>query len=213
MKTITIDTGAAWDTTISTWDDGDVFRETNIDIVSTDIADRLGYLKATLDTKPDVSDDLEFTGEVEFSGAQFVVSAGDITMGATGNFTLQGTVDCDVINATSFVAAQGGVAQNVLLLSDAAQNIDCNQNQILRVPVLTANRIYTFNEPPEASIEITVTKAQSSAFTATFRRADSTVLAIIDASVPGWIRFHANGTKILVSAWSAGVSSINTDVS
>lgn len=88
MKTLPIDTGAAWAGTVSTFVDGDVFRETNIDTCVDSIADRLGYLKTTVDGKASVGSNNVWTGTNAWGNtADFNAAcsfSADITLDKTG---------------------------------------------------------------------------------------------------------------------------------
>src|SRR3972149_6424632 len=82
MKAYTIDLGAAWAATIETFQDGNVFRETNIDLMADSIADRLGYLKAQSDTFVAVGDNpVTWTGEHIFDGFPATFNDGIVSLG------------------------------------------------------------------------------------------------------------------------------------
>lgn len=111
MKTLPIDTAAAWAATVSTFVDGDVFRESNIDLCVDSIADRIGYLKTTVDGKASVGANNAWTGTnawaaasdfnaaVSFSadlsldktGAQAIVAANNVTGLTVSHANLSGT--------------------------------------------------------------------------------------------------------------------------
>ena len=102
MKSYTIDTAAAWVGTIQTWQDGDVFRETNLDTITDSIADRLGYLK----TKADAAGYLAaasqtWTGLQTVSGAAGGIAiTGDQGLVVSGGGTVQCSVDAEFTGAT-----------------------------------------------------------------------------------------------------------------
>lgn len=222
MKNITINLAATWSTTIKQWEDGDVFREAGgFDLVYPTIADRLGWLKTAVDAKPDTSDDLEFTGEVEFTGdslrlapaGNFVLDPGDGQTNISGEVTISGTVNCDSVSASGVVVAQRGYSEVTHLLADANESVSSNDYQVFRVPAITGNRDYTLADPTETGVEVRFTKATTAGFTATIKRNNGTTLAILAAGAQAAVTLRSIGSKWLVEHWTANVSSINADVS
>lgn len=208
MKNYTINTAAAWVATLSTWQDGDVFRETNTDTVTVSIGNHLGYLKTAVDGKPDLTSNNTWVGNQEFDG--------DVTCG--GDFTA-GTVDCSGVSCSGAVSFSGtadaGVERRILMGSDAAATIIAGYDQI-RIPILTANRVYTLSESAPvprtgAKLEI-IRNANSDAFTLTVHRAGGTTIGIFPASAANHMTVTWSGSKWLVDTVSAGITTFaNTD--
>ena len=69
MKTLGLNTSAPEPTGIRAWQDGDVFRESNHDLIAQDIADALGWAKGAIQVRIAPADDITFTGTNEFTGA------------------------------------------------------------------------------------------------------------------------------------------------
>lgn len=97
MKNITINTGASWSGTIPSWQDGDKFRETNTDTVSTAIADRLGYLKTLADGAVTIGASPTWLGTHTFGTTN--TTTGNVT---TANIT---TANIATANVTTYNVA------------------------------------------------------------------------------------------------------------
>src|SRR5690349_7675586 len=123
MKTLAI-AFASWIATVRTFQDGDVYRESSIDLQIADVCDRLGYLKTTLDGKGGLADNNEWNGQNEFkdqvtvTDSDLVVSGGALQAGAA---EFGGTVEFQDLALFS-----GGVELAVQAGADAATPIANN---------------------------------------------------------------------------------------
>lgn len=216
MKDIAIATSppVAWDDVIVSFEDGDVFRESLLDLNVGSIADRLGYLKATLDTKPDVDDDIEFTGTVTFSGDAVFIAPGGGTSEVTGELSVSGTLNAASLSVNGTVLANDGYQEITHILANADETVSADSYQVFRVPVITGNRIYTVSNPTNPGVALKFSKPHVAGFSATIKRADTTTLAILDASERSALTIRSIGSKWVVEDWTAGsVSNIDSDVS
>lgn len=179
MKSYTIDTAAAWSGSITTWQDGDVFRETNTDAVTDSIGDRLGYLKTKADGAAYLAAASQtFSGVATWAGASSgVVVSGDLGL-TVGTFDVGGTATfSDVVDfnagPVTFASApvfNGGLKADYSTLSDADTTIGTPTKFEYRVPTLTANRSYGLD-------------------------GTANTLAIISASSQGWVELVHSTTK------------------
>jgi hypothetical protein len=209
MKTVSISLVAAWAATLRWFQDGDVFRESQLDLMMGDVADRLGTLKTLVDGKATLAANNSWSGNQTFDG--------DVS--CTGGFAAT-TVDCSGISCTGGTSFPNdpvaGVERRILLGSDAPMNITAAYDQV-RIPVLSANRVYTLkhtgvNAPREgAKIEI-VRNGNGDAFTLTVKREDATTIGIFIASTAAHATYTFHGGKWLVDVVAASVTTFaNTD--
>lgn len=213
MKTATIDTAALWAGTISTFQDGDIFRETNIDTMVDSIGDRLGYLKAKADAAAYVAADNTFTGNNTFTTAS---GGDDLTVGGDGELivnvgaTMNGAMN---IASAAFtgrieIGAEFNSAPNVL--ADAAAT--CSAVLFQRVPTLTANRVYTLPAGSAGDLAL-MTRSGTEAFTATLQDpTGSTTVGVVSSGASGWILAQKRGSNWVAVAWGGTVTSIRTTV-
>lgn len=219
MKNVTINTSAPWVATFRSYQDGDVFRESVIDLQAGDLADRLGYLKAQVDNSAKLTSPNTFTAPATMTvqaGATFEQTVniyGALTTGAAASFgggNVSFDADGDLVFASSHLA---GVATRYQLCADANETRDASNDE-LRVPTLGANRTYKLDNtpPPRTGARIRVTKAVAEADTLTVQREDGTTLAVLGAGSSGaaWADFIYT-TKWIVSAWGGDVTSIHAD--
>lgn len=223
MKSYTIDLAAAWAASLQTWQDGDVFRETNTDIVIDAIADRLGYLKTQSDTFVAVGDDpVVWTGEHSFNGGTTtlgttVIDELNVSSGGTltGTWIGVGSMTFGSTNNITFVGEGGGVLGRRSEGSDAATTFTTAAD-VVSVPQLTANRVYTARSTgpvPPFGARIRVYRARTAdAFTVEIQREGGTSLATISASAQGWVDLFFT-TKWIVVGFGGTVTAVNTDVS
>lgn len=215
MKNVTINTAAAWSGTFRSYQDGDIFRESNIDLQAGDLADRLGYLKAQVDGAATEAGNNTFTGVNAFN-----LDAGDLTI--TGASDLVITSGFQVNAASAFnapvtcndiieVAAGIGLAHETL--ADAADTIAATTTHA-RVPALTASRIYTLPAAAGCAPGHTVILERvrtADAFTATLQDPTGpTTLGVISASNAGWIMAVLRGSSWRLGAWGGTVTSLDT---
>ncbi len=224
MKTVSIDTGAVWGSGVRSWQDGDVLRESNMDLIIDDITDRLGYLKAReveLEAdKAGAASDMVWSGShifnkaltpVEFAQGLLVSALGvEVTGGgvavSNGNITVGGGI------LTFSNAVGSGQVYRTATGSDAAFTIDATYDE-WRVPQLTSSRIWTVDSTPAPNNgrRLRVTKVRNDAFTLTLRREDATTIAVLDSGVIGCVELVYMGSW-KVSFFGPGVSGVNTDI-
>ncbi len=205
MKNVTINTAAAWAGTFRSYQDGDIFRESNIDLSAGDLADRLGYLKATVDAKPDLDDANVWTEPQTIDGSVFSGSAYLVAQHVIGEVTFAESPDVD--------AYHSGVLHRELVLGDSSSSHYPTDDTFV-VPQLTGNRVYTFNTVPvgNAGRRIRIARRRTAdAFTVTIASGTGT-LAIISASNAGWVDIEQSsaGGDWRVVAWGGTVTSIDT---
>lgn len=89
-------------------------------------------------------------------------------------------------------------------LSDTSQSLILN-NDIYLVPVLTAARTYTVNDPTRAGQVISISKHNNSAYNAVIKRADASTIVTFDVSGSsffGYCELVSRETSPDVFAWS-----------
>jgi hypothetical protein len=214
MKSIVINLLAAWGANISSFQDGDVFRESNIDTSMGSIADRLGYLKTTVDSKAAVAANNTWTGNNEFNtdaGTFQVTGSGDMQVETPAllNGTLSVFGVAEFNDETTF---SGGIALGVEALGDAAEAIDATTYHA-RVPAVTAARTYTL--PSTVGLQdghtVKVTRVDTAAFAITIQDPTGpTTVGQITSGAAGWIEFVKRGSAWRVSAWGGTVTSLST---
>lgn len=179
MKSYTIDTAAAWSGSITTWQDGDVFRETNTDAVTDSIADRLGYLKTKADGAAYLAAASQtFSGLATWSGASaglvvsgdFGLTTGLLTVGGQAIFSDEVQFNAGPVTFSSAPELNGGIKADYASLADADSTIGTPAKFEYRVPTLTANRAYGLDST-------------------------TNILAIISASAQGWVELVHSTTK------------------
>ncbi len=204
MKDVAIDTGAAWVATYKTWQDGDVFRESNTDVIWDALGDRLGYLKTQVDLRATL--------------------AGTNTWTAANTFQSDVTVEGD-LNTTSAINGAGGTFTDIMnfsaislaptTLTDVDTTISGTFYEF-RVPAITGNRIYTL--PSTTGLvdghRIQIVRMRTAdAFTVTLKDPTGpTTLGIISASLQGFIEATKKGSSWVVSQWGGTVTSLLTTV-
>jgi hypothetical protein len=204
MKTITIDTAAAWVTTIRAIQDGEALSEANIsDIMADDVADRLGYLKTAVDGKATLSGSNNWTGVNTFTraGGGYLVAVnviGELTLG-------------DGAGSTSDY--KSGLLHREFVLPDAnGSHFPIAETFI--VPAITGNRTYTFNSPgANYGRRIRVVRRRTAdAYTVTL--AGGTTQAVISASAAGWVDLEqsSGASDWRVVGWGGTVTSIDASV-
>lgn len=229
MKTITINTGAAWGASVSSWQDGDIFRETNADTVSTSFADRLGYLKAQSDASGKLAADQTWAGSNEFDTGTGV-GAKTISVTGDGDFALENGGGLRVATGTEGVRASSSefvvkplceaIFEGPIRLDgnsfSASQETLADANASLtgvlihRVPQLTANRTYTLPSGTLGQLSLLKRTRTADAFTAALNDGVGAI-GTISASSAGWILAMCTaGTTWVVVAWGGTVTGIST---
>ncbi|MBK6515812.1 MAG: hypothetical protein IPG04_17355 [Polyangiaceae bacterium] len=201
MKNVTINTAAAWAGTFRSYQDGDIFRESNIDLSAGDLADRLGYLKATVDAKPDLDDANVWTEPQTIDGS---VWRGSPTCGPAGHRR--------ALRVAERRRQQRRPDREHALGDSSSSHYPTDDTFV--VPQLTGNRVYTFNTVPvgNAGRRIRIARRRTAdAFTVTIASGTGT-LAIISASNAGWVDIEQSsaGGDWRVVAWGGTVTSIDT---
>lgn len=222
MKNLTISLLAAWGASIRSFVDGDLFRESTLDLLWGDLADRLGYLKTAVDGKPSLASNNTWTGDNTFDTgtgpySNFIVTGDN---GATFNTPLVCNSSFNSANNASmqgetgfsgYTHIDGTLALSSENLGDANANV--GQVVIHRVPQLTANRAYTLPALGagyhDKDIHVIVRMRTADAFTVTVQDATPTTLGVISASAAGWIAVQYNsGWKVI--AWGGTVTGLST---
>lgn len=225
MKNVAINTGASWGTSFRSFQDGDIFRESNIDLQAGDIADRLGYLKAQVDGAGKLAGDNTWTGSQTFdtgtsSPKTFQITGdGDFKVEriqvATGN-------DGGSWTASTFVVKSGveaifeciphlfaGLSVEPATVADA--NATLSSVLVHRVPQLTSNRVYTLPSGVVGQLSLLKRTRTSDAYTATLNDGGGAI-GQISASAAGWLLAMCNGgTDWVIVAWGGTVASLSAD--
>lgn len=221
MKTLSI-ANVAWVATIRSFVDGDIFRETNIDLSMGDVADRLGYLKATVDSKGGLATDNTWTqGNIFDSGgdtsAEFIVDgdADAILQGAGGFIVNRNASFTGDVAFSEVLTITGGISLAPVTLADAAAVLDATKFHH-RVPTLNASRNYSC--PPTASVgdghTLRIEKLTTAAtHEAIIKDADTvTTIAILTHTTQGWVEVVKRGSNWRVAAWGGNAASLSTGV-
>ena len=223
MKATTIDTAALWAGTISTWQDGDIFRETNTDIVSESIGDRLGYLKAKADVAGYLAADQTWAGSntfdtgvadtTTFAGDNAVVFNTSVDVNSTFHSVDNAALDGETsLNGAAYATGLFGISTADTTDADAT----LSTMTVQRVPTLTGNRVYTLPAPTyPGQLCLLIRNRTADAFTATLQTATPTTLGVVSASSAGWILAQAKNitaTGWRLVAWGGTVTSLDTTV-
>lgn len=202
MKSTTINLGASWSGSIRTWQDGDIFRETNYDVVTGDLADRLGYLKTYADGKASLAGTNAWTGVNTFSpsggGLISVILYRQVALVDAGTDAVEA--------AKTFISKR----KRTLPDADSAVTIDA---ETFVVPQITGNRTYTFGSyGGNAGRCCRIVRPRTAdAFTVTIKNSASATIAVIAASQQGAVEIEYGWTSDWVPTfWTSNVSSIAT---
>lgn len=216
MKNVTINTAASWSGSFRSFQDGDIFRESNVDLNAGDLADRLGYLKAQADNAVLLTGSQTITGNKTFNGTNTfggpISSSNAIT--ATNTVTLSGALNqSGVTTLTGQLNVHENLSSPHDSMSDANESFD-NVHLLYRAPQITANRFYTLQTGASVVGRLTFfTRSRTAdAFTCTIQDAGGTV-GVIDASAAGWLLLQcvdSSTTGWRVVAWGGTVSSLRT---
>lgn len=229
MKTLAIDTAAAWVGTLSTIQDGDPASEASMDLVVDSIGDRLGYLKS----KADGAFPLASASLRTVSGAGQVVFATTLGVDFSSPATFSGTGSALLISSSRVMSLDtgarlnlaagaiasfgGGLGATYETMGDANATLGLAYES--RIPVITAARTYTLPAQSSftalgVSLRKRVTKVSTSAFICTISSPVSGTLATIDGgNHQGWVEFVASPAtdgEWRVSAWGGNVNFIGT---
>ena len=219
MKSVTIPTGVAtaWSGTFRSFVDGDIFRESNIDLNAGDIAERLAYLKDRADIAVTTTGTQTITGIKTFNtdaGPLTITGVDDFACAATATFGAAVAFNAEVAaNDNLLAAAAFGISTETL--ADAAAALSAAA-VVHRVPTLTANRVYTLpaTVTAEGQLMFIVRNRTADAFTVTLQTSGATTIGVISASSAGWIlvRGTTSGNTWRLVAWGGTVTSLDTTV-
>ena len=209
MKSVTINLAAAWSAAIQSFVDGDVFRESNIDLNAGAIADRLGYLKTTVDGKASIAGANTFTGNNEFDTD---AAAWEVSGGGDALFTC-GLLDANcALRARSHATVDGALTLlttlviNSHVLPDASGTIPATY-VCYRVPALTGNRAYgTPAASPDGKL-LVFTRPGTEAFTAGL-----TSMGTVPSGQSGFIVAIVRGGAWVPVLWSSNITGLSTAV-
>lgn len=224
MKNVTINTAASWGASFRSFQDGDIFRESNIDLQAGDLADRLGYLKAQSDASGKLAADQTWTGSNTFNTGTGTPKTIAIT--GDGDFNVErirvatgtdgGSWDASTFIVKSAVEATfecipllfAGLAAESASVADASASL--SSVLIHRVPALTANRVYTLPSGAAGQLAFIKRTRTADAFTVSLNDGGGTI-AQISASAAGWVLAMCTTTTTwVVIAWGGTVTSIST---
>lgn len=210
MKTLPIDTAAAWAGTLSTIQDGDPASEATMDVVVDAIGDRLGYLKTAGDGKlalaSNVSQTLSGTGDITL-GTSKVILAGSptsVSIAGSGITTSNGAI-INIDGGGQVRVNNGGILQLVAgsrmilesqILPDADATI--TMYPVSRVPAITSNRTYTL---PAAGVGEVVRIVRTVITNHSVSINGAALIATISSNSQGWIEFINAGAG--TSDWKA----------
>jgi hypothetical protein len=210
MKSVTINLAAAWSAAIQTFVDGDVFRESNIDLNAGAIADRLGYLKTTVDGKASIAGANTFTGNNEFdtdAGTWEVSGGGDAVFTCSlldANCNLRARSSAVVDGSLELLTT---LVLNSHVLPDASGTLPVG-NICYRVPALTANRAYgTPAASPDGKLLIFTRPRTADSFTAGL-----TGIGTVPVSEAGFIVAIVRGGAWVPVLWSSNITGLSTAV-
>jgi hypothetical protein len=215
MKTLVINLAAVWAATISTFQDGDVFRESNIDTSMGTIADRLGALKTLVDGKAGLATANTWTNNNEFntdSGTFQVTGSGDAEFSTPvfANATLS------VFGVATFsdeALIEGGVALGIQALANANETIDATAFHA-RVPS-TINAARTYTLPATTGLadghSVNVERVDTTANIVTIQDPTGpTTVGQLSGGAAGWIEFIKRGSAWRVGRFGGAVGSLST---
>lgn len=229
MKTVSLNLAASAPTGISSFQDGDIFRESNIDLQAASLADALGWLKAQALAAGYLANDQTWTGSNEFDtgtggGAKTISVTGD------GDFVLEnggglrvgtGAPDGGSWVASAFTTNQdcdaefGGVLSFLARLvasQDTVGDAPSTLSHLLihRVPQLTANRVYTLPSGAAGQLSLIKRTRTADAFTVTLADGGGNI-GVISASNAGWmLAMCTGGTSWVPIAWGGTLSTVGT---
>ncbi len=199
MKDVAINFAATLPATLKMWQDGDIHRESQTDILLDSYADAIGYTITLVGTKVSISANNTFTGDTIFN--------------PTSNAHTQFNSGVAFLDDLSADATRAGLYQRQRLLTDASTN-EITNSDIYLVPTITANRTYRFGAVDVAGRIITVRRMRTAdAFTVTIRDNAATDVGVIPASQAGFITmvFDPLATPYWRPiAWSANITSLAT---
>lgn len=217
MKSVTIPTGTsvAWSGTFRSFVDGDIFRESNIDLNAGDLADRLAYLKDKADAAGYLATANAWTGEntftTEASVTDFIVDGdGEMTVNASAQFNAAANFASEVATSGGLLLS-GYLAAGIETLADAPATL--SNVLVHRVPTLTANRVYTLPTGTDGQLALFIRPRTADAYTATLQNPAATTMGVISASNSGWILCVKKPASVwVVAAYGGTVTSVDTTV-
>lgn len=222
MKNLAISLLASWGSSIRTFVDGDIFRESNIDLMEGDIADRLGYLKAQFALTPTLAGSNALTGLWTWAAG---VAPGIVVLGDAGVTTTDldvkgfGTFENQVtFTAASVLEIEGThqtdttatMLEQTATLADANITVPSTGNRF-RAPIMaTADRVYTLPTPIAAGRTLRIEKMHNDSHKLTVKNASAGTMCDINVTAAGvgWVEVRDSSTGWVVSAFGGDVTSI-----
>lgn len=229
MKSLVINLLAAWAGNIRSFVDGDIFRETNIDLSMGDVADRLGYIKTALDTLGSLAGDNSWSGNNEFvtdfgAGSGFKVSGSDNALFTVGVvlsqfLTVAGTVVVNGATLATGVATDLFIGATIQIATSAQETLaDANATitkTMVTVPQITGNHVYTLPAVGASTGRLCFIRRPRSADAFTvqiIRPSDSASLGTLAVSKPGWMLAAVVGGNWKPVFWGTDWTGVMTDV-
>lgn len=222
MKNVTINIAATWPggtPSIQSWQNGDVFQETNCDLMAADVADRLGYLYGALAGKGGLAATNNWTQANNF-GDTIQVTGDCLVTGAIEGGSLAVDGDSVMNGALEFgaVATHGTEARYDTVADAGSITVNASLDHV-RIPTLTANRTYTVEDDPAPrdGAEMRFYRPGSDAYTVTIRRETAlggvTTLGILASAAPNtWLDILFKDGHWVVAGQSNDVSSLASTV-
>lgn len=202
MKSVAI-TVAAWVASFSTWQDGDVFRESQIDIISGEMADRFGYLKNALDGKASLS------GTNTWTAMQTIQPSDG---GAPIGLRLYRELHFVSTATSPGEATRAGLHHRKVILPDVDGTYAPDGDTFI-VPQTGGNRIYRFgpNGGNDGRRIRIVRPRVGDAQTVTVQDSGSNTIAVFPSGAAGWIDIEFDVSKTpqwLPVSWSSTLTSV-----
>lgn len=216
MKDLALNLLANWANTLRSWVDGDVFRESNIDLYTGSIGDRLGWLKTAVEARVKLAGNNNIqgtqvfsTGSVTFAVPVTGVSGLTINGGAT---SLLGTT----VTSLTIPNGRGGIKNRILTLADANTTlVEVNHDQY-RIPENVDARIYTFTDNADydgRTVTIVRPRATDNFSVRIKRSGDAgNNLFQLPANTAGWCMITCDAGVWKIGPWSHSASGIDPNV-
>lgn len=224
MKSLVINLLAGWVGTVRSFIDGDIFRETNIDLSMGDVADRLGYLKTKADGSVQLATANAITGNNTHAGTE--TFNGQATFNSTSSFnddaSFNSSVDVSAtLNSNTLAQFQGelrlvgafanlnGVVRFVPETLANADSVIGANTFFARVPQITVNRIYTLPAAiGDGQIVVLSRVRTADAFSVTLNTPAAVTVGVIPASQAGWLVAEYQGGVWKALLFSSNITSI-----
>lgn len=213
MKTILGNLLAPWANSFRSFIDGDTFRESNIDLMIADVADRIAYLKTAVDARA------LLTGNNEFNGDQVFMTGNVLFPSSLTSLEIQVDVNGNDVDANfghmtlsglEFGVGHDGPRNRRFILPDATHTVSDVNHDHYRVPVLSAGVVYTFTDHADyAGRRIRISRVTNENFSVRLRRSGTpaTNLVTSAAGEKFWIDMEADvgGVWRVVGWYGTGI--------